>query len=520
MNRWISLGLILITAGAWALRGPDLSLRPMHNDEAVNAIKLHALWQKGDYRYDPDEHHGPTLYYSALPFVWLSGAQDFQHLSETTLREVTVFFGLALILLLWLLLDGLGSSACLVAAALTAISPAFVFYSRYFIHEILLVCFTLLVIGAGWRYTRTPSAGWAAVGGAGVGLMYATKETFIIALAAMLGALALTAAGARARETSPQPWRSCWNWKHALVAAGAGAGVSLLLFTSFFTNASGPVDSFRTYLPWLKRAEGQSPHIHPWSFYLERLLYFREGKGPVWSEGLVGALALIGSVAAFARPDSLKANCSLSRFLVFYTVLLTAAYSLIAYKTPWCLLGFWHGMILLAGLGVTFLFRICNRFIPRLVLGAVLLAGAAQLTWQSWRASYVYAADRHNPYVYAQTSPDLLRLVAKVDDLAKAAPEGDGTLVKVIAPESDYWPLPWYLRKFKQVGWWDRLPANPYAPIMIVGAKLHAALDDKSDKAWLMVGYYELRPKTFLELYVQFDLWQKYLQNRPRESDG
>ena len=93
-------------------------------------------------------------------------------------------------------------------------------------------------------------------------------------------------------------------------------------------------------------------------------------------------------------------------------------------------------------------------------------------------------------------------------------------LLKVMAPESDYWPLPWYLRQFSRVGWWDRLPADPYAPVMIVGAKFHARLDDKSDKAWLMVRYFELRPKTFLELYVKFDLWEKYVQSRPPDPDA
>ena len=35
------------------------------------------------------------------------------------------------------------------------------------------------------------------------------------------------------------------------------------------------------------------------------------------------------------------------------------------------------------------------------------------------------------------------------------SPQRDmNTLVKIIAPDSDYWPLPWYLRRFKHVGWY------------------------------------------------------------------
>jgi hypothetical protein len=91
-------------------------------------------------------------------------------------------------------------------------------------------------------------------------------------------------------------------------------------------------------------------------------------------------------------------------------------------------------------------------------------------------------------------------------------------VIKVIAPES-YWPLPWYLRKFKNVGWWDELPPDPYAPITIVSAKLRSALDEKSNKAYAMTGLYELRPGTFLELYVEIELWKKFVVTLPREPE-
>lgn len=515
MNRWVGLGLLFITIGALVLRVPRLDLRPLHNDEAVNAVKLLGLWETGRYQYDPNEHHGPSLYYSALPFVQFSGAPDSDHLTDGSLRAVAVFYGVLLILLLALVADGLGPVAVLSAAVLTAISPAMVFYSRYFIHEMPLIVFSLMLLGGGWKYSQTRSLQWAVLAGAGAGLMYATKETFVFTIVAMTGAAALTYLCNRWCFKAPlSTWKV--NWKHIGAAAGAGALVSVVLFTSFFTNANGPLDSIKTYLPWLKRAGGASPHIHPWFFYLERLAWFKEAKGPVWSEGLILVLAGIGTIAAFARRSLPGPRAGFARFLVFFTMLLTAAYSVIAYKTPWCMLGFLLGMILLAGVGTAALFEWCRPKLLKGVVLLVLLLAAAHLTWEAWRASYVFASDRRNPYVYAQTVPDVLNLVRKVQEIAKIHPDRQETLVKVIASDSDYWPLPWYLRQLKRVGWWDRLPADPYAPIMIVSANLHAALDEKSDKAWLMVGYFELRPSTFLELYVQFSLWEKYVQSLPR----
>jgi hypothetical protein len=38
MNRWFAPGLLLVLGLALALRLPQLGLRPMHNDEGVNAI--------------------------------------------------------------------------------------------------------------------------------------------------------------------------------------------------------------------------------------------------------------------------------------------------------------------------------------------------------------------------------------------------------------------------------------------------------------------------------------------------
>jgi uncharacterized protein (TIGR03663 family) len=545
MNTRVVLGLFLITLCALALRAPELDRRPMHNDEAVNAIKLQGLWEKGIYHYDPDEYHGPLLYYATLPALWLSGAKGFPQVTETTLRLVPVVFGAGLILLLWLLADGLGRAGTLFAGILTAISPAMVFYSRYFIHEMLLVFFTLLLIAAGWRYVRKPHAGWAVLGGAALGLSYTTKETFVISLAALAGAGLLTmiwgawrgTPGPSARPpdlanpgqspgsvgtplshrgTVPSSLVGFWNWKHALLAVLAAALVSVVFFSSFFTNPAGPLDALRTYLPWLRRAGGASLHNNPWSFYLERLLFFHQGRGPIWTEAVILILASIGFLAVLRRRSPASGSQALLRFLGFYTALLLAAYSLISYKTPWCLLGFWNGMILLAGTGAAVILRWQTRRWLQALLSATLVFAAAHLIWEAWQTSFVHPADRKNPYAYAQTSPDVLELVEKVRALASVHPAGDAMVIKVMVPDRDYWPLPWYLRQFAHTGWWDSLPADPRAPVMIVGARLQAGLDDKLEESHTMTGIYSLRSRVFLDLFVEQDLWKRFMADKDK----
>ena len=105
-----------------------------------------------------------------------------------------------------------------------------------------------------------------------------------------------------------------------------------------------------------------------------------------------------------------------------------------------------------------------------------------------------------------------------IEGLEQASPAGYDTVIEVMSPES-YWPLPWYLRRFKQTGFWDKIPAQPLAPIMIVSTALHADFDDRPEKTHLMAGYFELRPNVFFELYVRLDLWSRYIKTLPREAD-
>jgi uncharacterized protein (TIGR03663 family) len=508
MNRGVLL--LLVALAALALRWVDLERRPMHNDEAVNAIKFGRLLEQGVYKYDPNEHHGPSLYYATLAWARLSDAPDFSHFTESRLRFVTVLFGVGLILVLSLLSDALGRLGTTWAALFTAVSPAMVFYSRYFIHEILLVFFTFLALAAGWRYWRTRLVGWALLAGAAVGLMASTKETFVLTLGAVALALWLNHTWNRLLDASGLPIHApVLNFWHVGGGVVVCVAVAAIFFSSFFSNAAGLADTLRTYQPWIKRAGGETPHIHPWYFYLQHLLFFHSGRGPVWTEAVIFLLALVGALAGFRRRLLGRANSSFIRFIALYTFLLTAFYSLLAYKTPWCLLSFWLGMMLLAGTGAAVLVRCVRRPFWKPGLTVLLLASAAHLAWQSWQQNTLYAAAQRNPYVYAQTSPDLLKLVARVQSLSAVHSQHSQMLIKVMAPEDDYWPLPWYLRDFKQIGWWDKVPKDPFASIMIVSAKFDAKLD--KNKSHLMVGYFALRPQVFLELYVEKQLWRDWL---------
>ncbi|MGC8829763.1 MAG: flippase activity-associated protein Agl23 [Verrucomicrobiia bacterium] len=546
MGRIYCIAVALVFALAILWRLPELDLRPMHNDEAVNAIKFGELWQKGSYKYDPDEYHGPTLHYFTLPLAWLSSARDFSQLSEKTLRLSPVLFSLFAIMFIWLLKEAIGKWGVVCATLFFAISPIMVFYSRYFIHEMLLICFTTLLIAAGWKYYRNGKLLWAIAAGAGLGLMYATKETFVLAVAALITATIIESiysyyfCGAEKQACNEIDDTGCCGIlekfpflrlivkrvkkKHLLIALFAALAVSIPFFTSMFSNWQGIIDSARTYFPWLERAGGKSPHIHPWYFYFERLLWFKPPRNPVyvWSEGTILIFAIVGCYIGFNKTQYKEANINKGfiRFISFYSVVLAGIYSAISYKTPWCALGFWSGIILLAGAGAGGVFAISKQTWGKAILGLLILAGAAHLSYLSWMANYVHFANWRNPYVYSQTVPDILRLVKVVEGVSKVHPDGKKMVIKVIAPEHNYWPLPWYFRSFENVGWYDKLPQDPYAPVVICGSGINAEIDEKTNKEWLMVGLYELRPRFYLEMYVEFKYWEKYVMGLPKQRDN
>ncbi|MEI8376719.1 MAG: flippase activity-associated protein Agl23, partial [Planctomycetota bacterium] len=357
MNRprlLFAVAMLAILVLAAAFRLPRLAQRPMHADEANQAVKSGRLHETGKYDYDTTDHHGPSLYWLTLPSLAISGVKDLAGSREVAYRIVPVLFGLGLIGLLMLLADGLGRPAVVVAALLTAISPAMVFYSRYYIQETLLLFFTLAALGCGWRYVRTRRLAWILAAGAAVGMMHATKETWILSAAAAIAAAALNWA---CRRSSPSGRRAGGEGIlpspllfHILAAILTACLVATAFFSMFGKNWLGPWDSVCAYANYFRRGSRQGDHSEPWHYYLQLFFAYRPSKRIFWSEGFIAVLAIIGAVVSLVRrsiatdgkeplPSPLTVHRPLStspalpRFLAFFTFLLTLLYSLISYKT-------------------------------------------------------------------------------------------------------------------------------------------------------------------------------------------
>src|SRR5438105_5494481 len=197
-RQWRISAASVLVVGA-ALRLYSLPLVPLHHDEGVNGKFLLKLVNEGFYQYDPQNYHGPTLYYFAAVIPWISrllfgkSFAEAHGLTDFTIRFITAAFGIATIWLVLILKRRIGTIAALAGAALLAVSPGAVYLSRYFIHETLLVFFMFGLVVATLRFYETARPVYLMLSSSAAALLFATKETAIITAIVLLIALGLTA---------------------------------------------------------------------------------------------------------------------------------------------------------------------------------------------------------------------------------------------------------------------------------------------------------------------------------------
>ena len=194
--------------------------------------------------------------------------------------------------------------------------------------------------------------------------------------------------------------------------------------------------------------------------------------------------------------------------------------SVIPYKTPWNLLPFHFGFIVLAGCGTEFAFRSLRKALPRSAAAVLLLAGAVQLGAQARAASFRYPADPRNPYAYAQTGTDYPRLVRRIEEIARISPDGPRMLVKVVCDPREMWPLPWSLRRFGRVGYWtdaERAGGAGGAAVVVASQDQAPRLETLLKDAYHSE-YYGLRPDVPLTVFIRGDLWDRFIDTIKEET--
>lgn len=444
LRRWYPLALLALLA--LGLRTHELERRSLHADEANQAVKTGELIEHGFYAFDPRDHHGPTLYYATLPLAWLRGETTLATLSETTIRLVPALAGTCGVLLLFFIARPIGFGPAFLAAALMAVAPASVYYSRYYIQETLLVTFTLAGILTAQRWWQTGRPTWALATGAALGLMQATKESAPVFILCALAAALLVA---RHRPATPHLGRDL-----ALIFS-ATLGVAALFYSSFGTHPAGLYDAVKTYTFSSARATGTSGHEKLWWYYPSLFGWGKSG-GLVFQQLAFSALALAGAILAFLTRSLLL------RAAAVYTLLVLVALSFPPYKTPW------HAVHLVPGLAVLAAGTITLIAWRPLALTATASLLLLQLN-QTHLVAFLRAEDPRNPYAYVHTSPDIRKIRALAAAALSAQPNGT---IRIISEE--YWPIPWYLRALPtgSVGYWSTPPTDCDGALILTSTDL------------------------------------------------
>lgn len=474
-----------------------LNERPMHVDEAVHAVKFGYLLENNFYKYDPVEYHGPTLNYFTLIPAWLLGENYITKVTESTLRIVPVFAGLLLLALIFLLRD-FGKDFLISALILTGFSSLIVFYNRYYIQESLLVSFSYSGIILSYKFLKEQKLYLLIFSSIFFALAYASKETFIITLFAIIAGYFLL----RFMNRNSTNIVSV-NVKSVLLFSGMFTFTSLILFTSFLSNPQGAIDSLLTYTNYFSKAGNNTEHIQPFYYYFG-LVFFSNIEGLFFSELIILIFFPFGLWRTFTKSNSSQEGIDLLKFISVVTLVLIVIYSIIPYKTPWTMMSFWQGIIFVAAFGLAEL----KKFIPMVNWNMTVAFIALFLFVQTYFNSIVYSANPHNPFVYSHPESDIKEVEPLLTKVIAVQSEYLKTPIYVASSNSDYWPLPWYLRKFKRVSWNDEVTNDVYKfPIILASPELEKDLIEK---------LYSIPPAGSVNLYVP--LFEKQINLRPTKE--
>lgn len=488
----VILGWVLVVAAAALLRFHHLGDRPFHADEATGARITADRMETQGGRFDPTHFHGPLLGDAAGVACRLRGETTWKSMRKATLRSVTACAGLLVVLVPWFWRRRMGEPGALLAAALLGCSPLLAYYSRMFIHEMWLVLFGLLVLTTLQGRFRPLAAGLF------LGLMFATKESFAISVIAWSAAALPIAWERRGLLTPLHRW-----WKPVVLLVLVALLVSMAFYTHGFRHPHGAADAVMTYFRY-QVVEG---HDKPFGYYGDLIAVPRKAGGVWWFGTPVVALALAAFAAAHRRDMRGDAAATWARFLGYAVVGHLLIYSLISYKTPWLACLPWAQLCLLAG----FVFRLLPCPSWRVAVGAVAAFALVSQTRQTTRATGRLSSDARNPYAYVPTRRDVEKLATWLDDLQSAMPGIPLGNAAVIG--SDYWPLPWYLRKLDPVGYWPEPPDTcATMPLVFVMPDAAEKTMERLEESHVAVPR-GLRDGVPLIVCIRNDVWERWMNS-------
>jgi uncharacterized protein (TIGR03663 family) len=350
-----------------------------------------------------------------------------------------VCLGTALIALPYFLRRYLTPTGALLTSLALAVSPAFLYFSRFIRDDIYLAAFSLLLFVAVIQYLERPRPHWLYTGAAAAALAMASMEAayitfFIFGTFLIFEGIRERIAGdgpvlAALRSTSLDTW---------LTGIAVFVVITVLLYSTFFTNPLGVFDTKHSLLSpsrtdilggltyWLGSQQAVARGSQPWFYYLLTLSLY---------EQVAVLFGVAGAVLCIVRRSLFRT------FLLWWGVMAFGMYSWAGEKMPWLTIHIALPLILLAGL---FLGTVLTsaRFWPRLVSAAVFGLLLVVEIHSAFALSYVDGANPTEMLVYVQTAQDVKNVTHEIQQMA------GWPNVTIGLDDTDVggWPFIWYLR--------------------------------------------------------------------------
>jgi uncharacterized protein (TIGR03663 family) len=555
---------LIVALGAF-LRFFLLGIKPPHFDEGINGWFVDQMVKNGFYRYDPTNYHGPFHFYVLFVCQTLFGRNVW------AIRLPVVLASIFSVHLTMKFEPFVGRTVSRLAALAMAVSPGFVFYGRYSIHEVWLLAFSMLfILGLLGLWQRgTVDYLWCA--GMGLAGMILTKETYIIHVGCAFIAIFVTAVSHKITPlTDAKPARQTWTYFDFVMMSVTGLAVIIFFYSGGFLNWPGVTGLWKTFEAWFKTGSQGAGHEKETYYWLELITRYEQPMG----------LGLIACVACqYLRHVGL-------RYLAIYGVGTLLAYSIVKYKTPWCIISiawpllFMFGAVLhlkpfrysrvltVAGawlLSAFLILRVARYLtkaewgmwhalsVPLLICAiilsvnliivlrrpimAALLAISLGLTvslnyfrcstfnefnWNWERGIFANVTDFYawEPYVYVQTYNDVWKLTKPLLRLAKSNPTYYQMIGHLIRTST--YPLPWMLGDFTKVGYYEHnnMPEKLDGDFLLVQEDKIQEVEAKLHETY----YTELmtiRPyQDYSKLYFNARVFNKLFPNRTPEFTG
>jgi hypothetical protein len=256
-----------------------------------------------------------------------------------------------------------------------------------------------------------------------------------------------------------------WRRDDVILSVGLAALLITFFYSGTFRDFGALRGLYQTFTVWVKTGVDSGGHhkttydlIGPLNYYWIAIMARYEWPALA---GVIACLRYMGPSDARLRYTAIASTGTL------------LAYSLISYKTPWCIISIiWPFYLMLGALLKEWADRCARR---RVWLIAVPLLAVS--LWASIRLNFFVYTDDSEPYVYVQTLEDIRKFTDPVLAAAKSQPDGYQMKGSIIL--DSYYPLPWMLGDFTRVGYYkkDSLATDWDCDFVVVDTSLEAATE-------------------------------------------